>query len=399
MSSRSRPTPASSSARWRSRTSTTSRASRRRSRSTRRAPAATRARPSAPSPRSTTTCACSSPAPAGPTARTAAGRSSSRPCSRSSTRSSTCPPGKRIMLLAPVIQDRKGEHQGVLEDARRAGFVRVRVDGDVHDLEDRIDLDRYKNHTIEVVVDRLITEGTATERRATPRRSKRSTATSASRLADSVETALKLGGGVMQVAIDGEEERLYSEHLACAYCGLSFGELAPRNFSFNSPHGACPDCTGLGVKMEIDPELVIPNKNLSIAEGAIVPWTRSAATSAWYFRHARGRRPSKHGFSVRRAGARADAGAARRRPLRRHRARLRALRAAAAATTTAGRRSSRAWSPTWRAATRRPTPTTCARSSSATWRPCPARPARARASSRSRAPSPSATRTSPRRRR
>ena len=168
MSSRSRPTRASSSARWRSRTSTTSRASRRRSRSTRRAPAATRARPSAPSPRSTTTCACSSPAPAGPTARTAAGRSSSRPCSRSSTRSSTLPAGKRLMILAPVIQDRKGEHHGVLEDARRAGFVRVRVDGAVHDLDDKIPMDRYKNHTIEVVVDRLITEDR--QRRAPSRR-------------------------------------------------------------------------------------------------------------------------------------------------------------------------------------------------------------------------------------
>ncbi len=95
---------------------------------------------------------------------------------------------------------------------------------------------------------------------------------------------------MIRVAIDDEEERLYSEHLACAHCGLSFGELAPRNFSFNSPHGACPDCTGLGVKMEIDPDLVIPNKNLSIAEGAIVPWSRSAAISAPGTSASRGRR-------------------------------------------------------------------------------------------------------------
>src|SRR5262249_3719723 len=152
---------------------------------------------------------------------------------------------------------------------RRAGFVRVRVDGTVYDLEDKIPMDRYKVHTIEVVVDRLITEDRTAERPEGDEDG--GTATSTSRLADSVETALKLGTGVIRVSIgdrDGaEEERLYSEHLACAHCGLSFGELAPRNFSFNSPHGACPDCTGLGVKLEIDPELVIPNKNLSLSEG------------------------------------------------------------------------------------------------------------------------------------
>jgi excinuclease ABC subunit A len=214
------------------------------------------------------------------------------------------PAGKRIMLLAPVIQDRKGEHQGVFEDARRAGFVRIRVDGVVHDLEDRIALNRYQNHTIEVVVDRLITEGQSGNQAvgqngdtADDGDGAGSTATSASRLADSVETALKLGSGVIKVAIDDEEERLFSEHLSCAFCGLSFGELAPRNFSFNSPHGACPDCTGLGVKMEIDPELVIPNKNLSIAEGAIVPWTRSAAISGWYFRQLEGV-AKRHGFDT-----------------------------------------------------------------------------------------------------
>ena len=228
------------------------------------------------------------------------------------------PAGKRLMILAPVISDRKGEHHAVLEDARRAGFVRVRVDGTVYDLEDRIQMDRYKNHTVEVVVDRLITEGPGPvrgelarpelRRRVEPREdsntrpstgsgrteealggqgeepAEEASASSASRLADSVETALKLGAGVIRVAIEGEDERLYSEHLACASCGLSFGELAPRNFSFNTPYGACEECTGLGVKMEIDPELVIPNKNLSIAEGAILPWTRSAAISGWYYR-------------------------------------------------------------------------------------------------------------------
>ncbi|HXH23207.1 MAG TPA: excinuclease ABC subunit UvrA [Dehalococcoidia bacterium] len=206
------------------------------------------------------------------------------------------PEGHRLMLLAPVIGDRKGEHHHVFEDARRAGFVRVRVDGVVHDLDEDIPLDKNKRHSIEVVVDRLITEAPGGE----------GSAASASRLADSVETALKLGGGVMLVTIDpplkapaakergrgrngaseapAPEERLYSEKLACPEGHISLGELAPRNFSFNSPHGACPDCTGLGVKMEIDPELVIPNKSLSLAEGAIIPWSRAASTSTWYYR-------------------------------------------------------------------------------------------------------------------
>ncbi|HWO72289.1 MAG TPA: excinuclease ABC subunit UvrA, partial [Dehalococcoidia bacterium] len=212
------------------------------------------------------------------------------------------PAGKRLMILAPVITDRKGEHQGVFEDARRAGFVRVRVDGVVHDLEERITLDRYKNHTIEIVVDRLITEGREANngsREADPAdgvalEDGASSASSTSRLADSVETALKLGGGVIRVALD-DEERLYSEHLACLHCGLSFGDLEPRNFSFNSPHGACPDCTGLGVKMEIDPDLVIPNKNLSLQEGAVLPWSRASMTGTWYFRILEGA-AQKHGF-------------------------------------------------------------------------------------------------------
>ncbi len=196
-------------------------------------------------------------------------------------------PGKRLLILAPVIADRKGEHLGVLEDARRAGFVRVRVNGEVRDLEESIELDKNKRHTIEIVVDRLITEAEGEE----------GSAGSSSRLADSVETALKLGSGLIRVSIDDDQERLYSEHLACLHCDLSFGDLAPRNFSFNSPHGACPDCTGLGVKMEIDPDLVLPNKNLSIAEGAIIPWSRSASHSGWYYRIIEAV-AQKHGFDL-----------------------------------------------------------------------------------------------------
>ncbi|HEX5480304.1 MAG TPA: excinuclease ABC subunit UvrA [Dehalococcoidia bacterium] len=196
-------------------------------------------------------------------------------------------PGKKLLILAPIIRDRKGEHQHVFEDARRAGYVRVRVDGRTRDLGEDIDLDKKKKHTIEVVVDRMITEGDAGE----------GTASSSSRLADSVEQALKLGGGSMLVDIDGEGERMYSEHYACPFDGTNIGELAPRNFSFNSPHGACPECTGLGTKMEIDPSLVVPNPALSINEGAIAPWSRAQSTSTWYMRMVQAV-AKKHGFSL-----------------------------------------------------------------------------------------------------
>ena len=202
------------------------------------------------------------------------------------------PAGKRIMILAPLIRDRKGEHQQVFDDARRAGFVRVRVDGQVRDLGEDIELDKNRRHTIELVVDRLVTEGAAAESGdgETPSEQR-------PRLADSVETALRLGAGVVLVAIEEEEERLYSEHFACVFCGISLGELAPRNFSFNSPHGACRTCTGLGVKMDLDPALVIPNKNLTLSQGAIQPWARAGTISGWYYRLVEAV-ATKHGFST-----------------------------------------------------------------------------------------------------
>jgi len=172
------------------------------------------------------------------------------------------PSGSRIMVLAPLIRDRKGEYQAVFDDLRKAGYVRVRVDGRIYDLSEEFQLDKNKKHSIEVVVDRLVI-GQSDQ----------------SRIADSVETALKLGAGVVLVSIIDGEELLFSEHFACVHCGISLGEIAPRTFSFNSPHGACPACNGLGVKLEIDPELVIPNKELSVAQGAIRPgWY-----SAWHF--------------------------------------------------------------------------------------------------------------------
>ncbi|MFC2041219.1 excinuclease ABC subunit UvrA [Chloroflexota bacterium] len=172
------------------------------------------------------------------------------------------PEGGRIMVLAPLIRDRKGEYQAVFDDLRKAGYVRVRVDGHIYDLSEEFQLDKNKKHSIEVVVDRLVAGQSGSQ----------------SRIADSVETALKLGAGVVLVSIVDGEELLFSEHFACVYCGISLGEIAPRTFSFNSPHGACPACTGIGVKLEIDPDLVIPDRELSISDGAIRPYQ----THTWY---------------------------------------------------------------------------------------------------------------------
>jgi len=174
-------------------------------------------------------------------------------------------PGTRFQVLAPLVKDRKGHHQAVFEDVRKAGFVRVRVDGAVRDVDEEIELDRYKMHTIEAVIDRLvIPEGPEQEKNGLR-----------SRLTDSVETALRLGDGVAvvnDVSVEPPQDHLYSEHLACPVCGISLPEIEPRTFSFNSPHGACPECQGLGTRMELDPELIVPNPDRSIEEGAIEGW-------------------------------------------------------------------------------------------------------------------------------
>ena len=185
-------------------------------------------------------------------------------------------PGSRLMLLAPVIKDRKGEHVQVLADAQQSGFVRVRVDGEIHSLDDEIELEKNKRHTIDIVVDRIIVPSPDDdeERRAVE-----------SRLADSVEQALKLGGGMLRVSVgDEEEDRVYSEALACPDDMVSLGEIEPRNFSFNSPHGACPACTGLGLRMEVDPEMIIPDPGLSVADGAVQPWAKATTSGTWYAR-------------------------------------------------------------------------------------------------------------------
>jgi excinuclease ABC subunit A len=172
------------------------------------------------------------------------------------------PKDTRIMVMAPLVKDRKGEYQSVFQDLRKAGYARVRIDGDIHDLSEDFQLDKNRKHTIEVVVDRLVIGQSDSQ----------------NRVADSVETALKLGAGIVLISVIDGEELLFSEHFACTNCGISLGEIAPRTFSFNSPHGACPACTGLGYKLEIDPDLII-NRELSINQGAIRPWQ----FHSWYF--------------------------------------------------------------------------------------------------------------------
>ena len=177
-------------------------------------------------------------------------------------------PGSRIMIMAPKVRRRKGGHKEVFEEARKAGFVRVRVNGTIYQLDEvgSLDLDKRKWHYVEIIVDRLVV-GDDME---------------VNRVSDSVETALRHGNGVVQVDVADGEELVFSEHFACVHCGISLPEIEPRTFSFNSPHGACQACTGLGFKLEVDPDLIIPNKDLSLSQGAIVPWVRAGTASGWY---------------------------------------------------------------------------------------------------------------------
>ena len=172
------------------------------------------------------------------------------------------PDNSRVLILAPLVKERKGEHKAVFEDIRKAGFVRIRVDNQVYDLDEVPELESYKSHTIEAVVDRLILRRDETD---------------PARLADSVETALKLGSGALIVTDvtdpDKPWDRLFSEHFACLHCGISLPEIEPRTFSFNSPHGACPTCDGLGVNLEFDPDLIL-NLEKSLGDGAIRPWAK-----------------------------------------------------------------------------------------------------------------------------
>jgi excinuclease ABC subunit A len=177
----------------------------------------------------------------------------------------TLPGGTRIVVLAPVIRGRKGEYRKLFFDLRRQGYTRVRVNGTVRELGEEIELDKYRKHTIEVVVDRLVVKDTI-----------------AARLADSLETALRLAEGVVVVeTLDGGQAFVFSERLACARCGVSFPEVSPRMFSFNNPYGACPECGGLGTRFELDPDLVVPDPRKSLAAGALAPW---ATRESVYFK-------------------------------------------------------------------------------------------------------------------
>jgi excinuclease ABC subunit A len=187
------------------------------------------------------------------------------------------PANAKILILAPLIRDRKGEYQAMFNDLRKGGYARVRVDKTIHELTDDIQLDKNKKHSIEVVVDRIVTGQSGSQ----------------GRIYDSVETALKLGAGIVLVSIVDGQETLYSEHFACVLCGISLGELAPRTFSFNSPHGACVECSGLGAKLETDPDMVIPDKELSINGGAIKPWQ----FQTWYL-YALDSVARKYGFTL-----------------------------------------------------------------------------------------------------
>jgi excinuclease ABC subunit A len=177
------------------------------------------------------------------------------------------PEGTRFQVLAPVVRGRKGEYSKLLDELARKGFPRARIDGEVRELSEPIRLPKTYKHTIEVVVDRLVAKPDIRRR-----------------VADSIETALELTEGIASIAVQthdgGEELQTFSESLACTYCGLSFEEMAPRNFSFNSPYGACPTCDGLGTRLEVDPELVVPDGDLSVAEGALAPWA-SATLEYW----------------------------------------------------------------------------------------------------------------------
>jgi excinuclease ABC subunit A len=170
------------------------------------------------------------------------------------------PAGTRIQLLSPLVTGRKGEHQKLLDQLKREGFVRVRVNGEFRELEEDIVLDKKKKHTLEVVVDRLVAKEGLQRR-----------------LTDSVELALKLSQGFLRVLLPGGEESLFSERFSCDRCDISLPELTPQLFSFNNPQGACPTCDGLGTKMYFDPDLIVPNPNLNLREGAVVPWENRAS--------------------------------------------------------------------------------------------------------------------------
>ncbi|MBV9581257.1 MAG: excinuclease ABC subunit UvrA [Chloroflexi bacterium] len=199
------------------------------------------------------------------------------------------PEGARIMVLGPLVEGRKGEYQSVFDDVRKAGFVRVRVDGEIRDLSEKIELKKNVKHSIAVVVDRLVVSRAQEDK---------------SRIADSIEQALKLGTGqvIISEPVQGNasewHDTLYSENFACPYDGTSLAALEPRSFSFNTPHGACPTCTGLGTRLEVDPDLVLANKDLSLNQGAIAAWGKAGWNGNSYYKSLLESVAHSYGFSM-----------------------------------------------------------------------------------------------------
>ena len=234
------------------------------------------------------------------------------------------PEGTRLLVLGPIVRDRKTEGDRVFEAARRQGFVRARVNGELMDLDQAPQLDKYRRHTIEIVVDRFIVrgpdapEGAARDefgRPLDPATGQPHPTAGRGASRGLVETALRLGEGVIVVAPaprDGEapdfEERRFSERYTCPYDGTTIDELEPRSFSFNSPHGACPTCTGLGTQLVIDPLLVVPDRGLTVAQGALMrPWARTPMADSWFGKIAEGRLPRPR-LGSDRAGSRGPLG-------------------------------------------------------------------------------------------
>jgi excinuclease ABC subunit A len=189
--------------------------------------------------------------------------------------------GKKIQILAPLVQGRKGEYNEVFTQIQKQGFVRVRVDGNIYDLSEKISIKKTQKHNIDVVIDRIILNSEIK-----------------SRIADSVETAIKLTNGLVILSVEGEGDRLFSQLNACTKCGISYGELTPRMFSFNSPYGACTSCHGLGARLTPDPDLIIPDKNKSLEEGAIVPWQEVDIPSLNYNRRILSSLSKQYKFSL-----------------------------------------------------------------------------------------------------
>ncbi|MBW1685934.1 MAG: excinuclease ABC subunit UvrA [Deltaproteobacteria bacterium] len=195
----------------------------------------------------------------------------------------SAPEGSKLVILAPLLVNRKGEHRELLAETRRAGFARLRVDGEIVAAEDIEALDKRRKHMVEAVLDRLVVRKGLT-----------------SRVTDSVETALRVGAGMLIVATPDAGDRVFSENMACAACGLSFPELTPQNFSFNSPQGMCVECNGLGSRVEIDPELVVPDESLSLDGGAIKPWGPEVSTKTGWVHGFRGQICQKLGIEMNR---------------------------------------------------------------------------------------------------